>query len=372
MAPTSFEDVSAVIALYRPGPMSVNMHNDFADRKNGRKKVVYFHPDAEEVLGDTYGLMIYQESVMRVAQRFAGYTLAEADNLRKACGKKERALMEKERSKFELGCDTSGYGSDLGKQLFDIIENFADYAFNKSHSFGYGHICYQTAFLKANYPVQYFAALLTSVKDNLEKAAGYLVDARNSGITLGPPNINISDVDFTPQVTERVIYFGLSAIKGIGQAICERIVNERALNGPFESFHDFAMRVPADCLNKKSTESFIKAGAFDGLGHPRQGLMAIYETIVDDSLARRSDADQGVMSLFDVFDSEPGAKVNLDIPIPDMEYEKSVKLKFEKEVLGLYISDHPLFGLEGMLRKHATSTTSDLEDLEGGEIVTLA
>lgn len=372
MAPTSFEDVSAVIALYRPGPMSVNMHNDFADRKNGRKKVVYFHPDAEEVLGDTYGLMIYQESVMRVAQRFAGYTLAEADNLRKACGKKERALMEKERSKFELGCETSGYGSDLGKQLFDIIENFADYAFNKSHSFGYGHICYQTAFLKANYPMQYFAALLTSVKDNLEKAAGYLVDARNSGITLGPPNINISDVDFTPQVTERVIYFGLSAIKGIGQAICERIVNERALNGPFESFHDFAMRVPADCLNKKSTESFIKAGAFDGLGHPRQGLMAIYESIVDDSLARRSDADQGVMSLFDVFDSEPGAKVNLNIPIPDIEYEKSVKLKFEKEVLGLYISDHPLFGLEGMLRKHATSTTADLEDLEGGEIVTLA
>ncbi|MBJ7426981.1 MAG: DNA polymerase III subunit alpha, partial [Ilumatobacteraceae bacterium] len=176
MAPTSFEDVSAVIALYRPGPMSVNMHNDFADRKNGRKKVVYFHPDAEEVLGDTYGLMIYQESVMRVAQRFAGYTLAEADNLRKACGKKERALMEKERSKFELGCETAGYGSELGKQLFDIIENFADYAFNKSHSFGYGHICYQTAFLKANYPVQYFAALLTSVKDNLEKAAGYLVD----------------------------------------------------------------------------------------------------------------------------------------------------------------------------------------------------
>ncbi len=372
MAPTSFEDVSAVIALYRPGPMSVNMHNDFADRKNGRKKVVYFHPDAEEVLGDTYGLMIYQESVMRVAQRFAGYTLAEADNLRKACGKKERALMEKERSKFELGCETSGYGSELGKQLFDIIENFADYAFNKSHSFGYGHICYQTAFLKANYPMQYFAALLTSVKDNLEKAAGYLVDARNSGITLGPPNINVSEVDFTPLVTERVIYFGLSAIKGIGQAICERIVIERAMNGPFGSFHDFAMRVPADCLNKKSIESFIKAGAFDGLGHPRQGLMAIYESIISDSLARRSDADQGVMSLFDVFDSEPGAKVNLDIPIPDMEFEKSVKLKFEKEVLGLYISDHPLFGLEGMLRKHATSTTSGLEDLDSGAIVTLA
>jgi len=372
MAPTSFEDVSAVIALYRPGPMSVNMHNDFADRKNGRKKVVYFHPEAEEVLGDTYGLMIYQESVMRVAQRFAGYTLAEADNLRKACGKKERALMEKERSKFEQGCETLGYGSELGKQLFDIIENFADYAFNKSHSFGYGYICYQTAFLKANYPVQYFAALLTSVKDNLDKAAGYLIDARQSGITLGPPNINVSDVDFTPLVKERVIYFGLSAIKGIGHAICERIVAERQSNGLFDSFHDFAMRVPSDCLNKKSTESFIKSGAFDGLGHPRQGLMTVYESIVEDSLARRSDSDQGVMSLFDAFDSDPDVAVNLNISIPNIEFEKSIKLKFEKEMLGLYISDHPLFGLEGLLRKNATSTTLGLEDLDSGTIVTLA
>mgnify|MGYP003846964551 CR=1 FL=1 len=372
MRPTVFEDVCAVIALYRPGPMSTKMHTTYAKIKNNIEEPEYFHEDAREVLHDTYGLMVYQESMMRVAQKFAGYSLAQADNLRKACGKKDPKAMAAEEGSFVDGCEKTGYGRPLGEKLFGIIRGFADYAFNKSHSFGYGHICYQTAFLKANYPMQYFAALLTSVKDNLEKAAGYLVDARNSGITLGPPNINVSEVDFTPLVTERVIYFGLSAIKGIGQAICERIVSERALNGPFASFHDFAMRVPSDCLNKKSIESFIKAGAFDGLGHPRQGLMAIYESIISDSLARRSDADQGVMSLFDVFDSEPGEKVNLDIPIPDMEFEKSVKLKFEKEVLGLYISDHPLFGLEGMLRKHATSTTSGLEDLDSGAIVTLA
>ncbi|MFM8482180.1 MAG: DNA polymerase III subunit alpha, partial [Actinomycetota bacterium] len=371
MAPSSFEDVSAVIALYRPGPMGVNMHYDFADRKNGRQRVEYFHPDAEAVLGDTYGLMIYQESVMRVAQRFAGYSLAEADNLRKACGKKVRALMELERNKFEEGCETSGYGRSLGKQLFDIIENFADYAFNKSHSFGYGYITYQTAFLKANHPVEYFAALLTSVKANLDKAAGYLVDARNGGIELRPPNINVSDVDFTPQVSERIIHFGLSAIKGVGQVLCEKLVAERRANGHFESFHDFAMRVPTDCLNKKAVESFIKAGAFDCLGHPRQGLMAVFESIIDDSVARRAEADQGVMSLFDGVDEGEASGFGLDLPVPDIEFDKSVKLKHEKEMLGLYLTDHPLRGYGTVLARLANCTTVDLES-SPSEIVTLA
>ncbi len=375
MAPSSFEDVSAVIALYRPGPMGVNMHYDFADRKNGRQKVAYFHPDAEAVLGDTYGLMIYQESVMRVAQRFAGYSLAEADNLRKACGKKVRELMEKERSKFEDGCESSGYGRDLGKQLFDIIENFADYAFNKSHSFGYGYICYQTAFLKANYPVEYFAALLTSVKDNLEKAAGYLADAGKHGIDLRQPNINVSDVDFTPDVENNVIHFGLSAIKGVGGAICSRIVEERRERGPFASFHDFAMRVPQDCLNKKAIESFIKAGAFDSLGHSRLGLMTVFESVINDSIDRRSRAELGVMTLFDSAQSDATSdfeSASLDIPIPTNEYDKSFKLKMEKEVLGLYLSDHPLRGYESSLRRLATSTTADIDALDTGANVTFA
>ncbi len=370
MAPTSFEDVSAVIALYRPGPMGVRMHYDYADRKNNRKPVEYFHPEAQEVLGDTFGLMIYQESVMRVAQRFAGYSLAEADNLRKACGKKVRELMEKERSKFVEGCEKTGYGKNLGNYLFGIIENFADYAFNKSHSFGYGLVCYQTAYLKAVYPVQFFAALLTSVKDNIEKATGYLADARRQKITLLLPDINLSDVDFAARPAERTVVFALSAIKGVGSAVCARIVTERNANGPFASFHDFCMRVPTDCLNKRTIESFIKAGAFDSLGHSRRGLLAVFESIIDDSVTRRHEADQGVLSLFDSMDSSE-SNFSLDIEIPTLELERELKIKFEKELLGLYISDHPLWGHEGTLARRATATTVDVAELENNSVVTL-
>lgn len=307
---------------------------------------------------------------MRVAQHFAGYSLAEADNLRKACGKKVRELMEKERSKFVDGCDRTGYGSDLGNHLFGIIENFADYAFNKSHSFGYGLVCYQTAYLKAMYPVQFFAALLTSVKDNIEKATGYLSDARRQKITLLLPDINRSNVDFSARPEERSVVFALSAIKGVGDALCHKIVEERDANGPFVSFHDFCMRVPPECLNKKAVEGFIRAGAFDSLGHPRRGLLAVFEQIIDDALNRRHEADQGVLSLFDSFDAAD-AKAALDIPIPDLELDREVKIKAEKELLGLYISDHPLWGHEGTLARRATVTTADVAELSGGSMVTL-
>ena len=203
LAPTSFDDVAALVALYRPGPMAANMHNDYADRKNGRKPIEYLHPDLEELLGDTYGLMIYQESVMRVAQKFAGYSLADADNLRKACGKKIRELIAKEREKFVDGCERTGYGAELGTQLFDIIEPFADYAFNKSHAFGYGLVAYQTAYLKAHYPVEYLACLLTSVKSSLEKAAVYIAECRAMGIKVLPPDINRSVTDFAALAARR-------------------------------------------------------------------------------------------------------------------------------------------------------------------------
>ena len=204
MAPTSFEDVSAVLALYRPGPMSVNMHYDYADRKNERKPVEYFHDDAEEVLDDTFGLMIYQESVMRVAQKFAGYSLAEADNLRKAMGKKVREVMAKERDGVRGGLSRHRLRTALGKELFDIIEKFADYAFNKSHTFGYGLVTYQTAYLKAHYPVEYFACLLTSVKSNLDKAAVYLADCRSMGIKVLPPDVNRSEMNFAALAPDEV------------------------------------------------------------------------------------------------------------------------------------------------------------------------
>jgi len=221
LIPERFEDLSAVLALYRPGPMSANMHNDFADYKNSRKKIQYFHPDAADVLGDTFGLMIYQESLMRVSQKFAGFSMAEADNLRKACGKKIPEKMEEARGSFVAGCESTGYGVDLGEELFDTIVKFADYAFAKSHAYGYGLISYQTAYLKAHYPVEYMACLLTSVKANYEKAAVYLSDARTSGITVLTPDINRSGVNFEPIVNgdEQQIAFGLSAIRNVGEGL---------------------------------------------------------------------------------------------------------------------------------------------------------
>ena len=223
LAPTSFDDVAALVALYRPGPMAANMHKDYADRKNGRKPVTYVHPDLEELLADTQGLMIYQESVMRVAQKFAGYSLAEADNLRKACGKKIRSLMAIEREKFVDGCVSQGYGESLGTDLFDIIEPFADYAFNKSHAYGYGLIAYQTAWLKANYPVEYLAALLTSVKDNKDKTAVYLAECRAMGIEVLVPDVNRLARRLRrrlqPATETRRITFGLAAVRNVGEGL---------------------------------------------------------------------------------------------------------------------------------------------------------
>ena len=381
LAPTCIEDVAALVALYRPGPMAANMHYDYADRKNGRKEVTLLHPDMGEVLGDTYGLMIYQESMMRVAQRFAGYTLAEAETLRKAAGKKVREIMAKEREKFVSSCDKTGYGAELGTALFDIIEPFADYAFNKSHAFGYGLVAYWTAWLKANHPVEYMACLLTSVKDDKDKMAVYLAECRAMGIEVLVPDINLSASDFTAvrggqeaaaarlgrEVTGKgLIPFGLSAVRNVGEGLVERIVSEREAAGAFGDFYDFCNRVDPVVLNKRTMESLVKAGAFDSLGVPRQGLSMVFDQVVDRTLARRKEADQGVLSLFGgggdgsgpVFDDSR-------VPVPDQEFDKHTKLSFEKEMLGLYVSDHPLVGAEAALRRHADCTIVDLR--EGGE-----
>ncbi len=386
MAPNSFEDVSAVLALYRPGPMSVNMHYDYADRKNGRKPVEYFHEDAEEVLDDTYGLMIYQESVMRVAQKFAGYSLAEADNLRKACGKKIRELMAKERNAFEAGVERTGYGKDLGPQLFDIIEKFADYAFNKSHTFGYGLVTYQTAYLKAHYPVEYVACLLTSVKNNLDKAAIYLSDCRSMGIKVLPPDVNrsmsnfgaLATTELPPGVTLPVgspgaITFGLSAVRNVGEALVELLIAEREENGQFTSFHDFVERVPEPVLNKRTIESLIKGGAFDTLGHTRRGLLTVFEHIIDTTVKRRREREKGVMSLFGDWgdadgDTQSAGGDGFDerTEIPDLAFDKTEQLRYEKEMLGLYVSDHPLFGVEAALKRKVEQSVLDLQTMEDG------
>ncbi|HTZ07431.1 MAG TPA: DNA polymerase III subunit alpha [Acidimicrobiales bacterium] len=372
LAPTSFDDVAALVALYRPGPMAANMHRDYPDLKNGRKQLAYLHPDMEAILGDTYGLMLYQESVMRVAQKFAGYTLEEADNLRKACGKKIRALIAAEREKFVAGCDRNGYGTELGTRLFDIIEPFADYAFNKSHSYGYGLVAYQTAWLKAHHPVEYFAALLTSVKDDKDKTAVYLGECRAIGIEVLVPDVNRSAGEFTPLPGEdgaRRIVFGLAAVRNVGESLVERIVAERAANGPFLDVYDFCRRVDPVVLNKRTMDSLVKSGAFDSLGHPRQGLCLVLDEIVDRTLERRREEQAGIATLFsslEGFDTPggPGAVGYGDprVPVPDTEFAKAQRLAFEKEMLGLYVSDHPLRGFEGALARLTDCSIAELKD----------
>ena len=367
LAPTAFDDICALVALYRPGPMAANMHHDYADRKNGRRRVEFFHDDAADILTDTYGLMIYQESVMRVAQRFAGYSLAEADSLRKAMGKKIRSAMAAEEEKFVAGVAANGYEEGLGAQLFKIIEQFADYAFNKSHSYGYGLVAYQTAYLKANYPVEYLAALLTSVKSKLENASVYLNECRLRGIEVQVPDVNRSASDFTPVPHDdderaatgpgRIVY-GLSAVRNVGEGMVERVIAERGANGPYASFVDFAERVDIDALNKRAVESLIKAGAFDSLGHPRKGLLQVHEAIIDMTVRKRREHEAGVMSLFGEQSDSPSFDDRPDIG--EAEYERMQQLAHEKEMLGLYISDHPLKGMEARVRRLADCTIGDL------------
>jgi DNA polymerase-3 subunit alpha len=310
--------------------------------------------------------------MMRVAQKFAGYSLEKADDLRKACGKKNRDDMAKQRVSFESGCVAMGYGPVLGEKLFDSIEHFADYAFGKSHAYGYGFLAYQTAYLKAHYPVEYIACLLTSVKANYDRAAVFLADARASDIVVRTPDINTSGVDFVPVIDgeQKVISFGLSAIRNVGEALISQLVEYRLKNQAFTSFYDFADRAPISTLNKRTVESLIKAGAFDSLGHPRKGLLAVFEPIIENTLLRRRERDQGVMSLFGDND-DSGSGYSERIEIPQINYEKSEQLKIEREMLGLYVSDHPLRGVEGQLRRKVECSLIDLEEKPDGAFLKL-
>jgi DNA polymerase-3 subunit alpha len=375
LRPTQFEDVAALVALYRPGPMGTNMHNDYADRKNGRKPVSYYHDDVEEVLAPTYGLMIYQEQVMQVAQRLAGYSLSEADNLRKAAAKKQRDLMAQERSKFVSGCVSQGHSDAFATQIFDIIEPFADYSFPKAHATGYGLIAYQTAYLKANYPVEYLAALLTSVKTNKDQTAVFLNECRQLGIPVLVPDVNESESDFSVHpVDERggvrsAIRFGMSAVRNVGEGVVAQIVAARTSGGPFTDFYDFCDRVDPSVLNKRTIESLVKAGGFDSLGHPRQGLLHAFETIVDTVIDRRRNEAEGQFDLFSASgDTEVEAVVGSRVAIPDTEFAKPQRLGFEKEMLGLYVSEHPLMGAERSLRRHVDATIPELRELREGEL----
>ncbi|MGH9020072.1 MAG: DNA polymerase III subunit alpha [Acidimicrobiales bacterium] len=357
LAPTSFDDIAALNALYRPGPLSEGVHNDYADRKNLRQAVSFDHPDLEQILGETYGLMIYQEDIMRVATKVAGFSMSEADDLRKACSKKIREMIQAQRAKFVAGAEREGYGRALGEAIFNKIEPFADYAFNKSHAYGYAFIGYQNAWLKANYPVEYMAALLTSFREDKDKTAVYLNEARQMGITVAVPDVNQSIADYAPSTTEeRTILFGMAAVRNVGESLVDKIVAERAAGGAFASVYDFCRRVDPVVLNRRSMESLIKAGAFDSLGVTRLGFLLKVEEIVDVTLSRRKDLSLGISTLFASLDGGADDWEGTEVDIGDVEWDASVKLDFEREMLGTYISDHPLYKLVAALAARTDGT----------------
>ncbi len=364
MAPDSFADISAVIALYRPGPMGENAHNNYADRKNGRKPVEPIHPELseplQEILGDTYGLIVYQEQVMAIAQKVAGFTLGRADLLRKAMGKKNKEILDKEYIPFEAGMKANGFSVAAIKRLWEVLIPFSDYAFNRAHSAGYGVVSFWTAYLKANFPTEYMAALLTSVKDDKDKSALYLSECRRMGIKVLPPDVNESDAEYTPRGSD--IRFGLAAIRNVGEGVVASIKAAREAKGSFSNFGDFLAKVDANVCNKKTIESLIKAGAFDSLSHPRKGLMAIHLEAIDSVIeTKRAEA----IGQFDLFGGDTISQVaGLEIEIPNTEWDKSTLLTFEREMLGLYVSDHPLLGVEHVLRSHTDMSISEL--LEDG------
>jgi len=382
LKPTSFEDISAVIALYRPGPMGMNSHTNYALRKNGLQEIVPIHPELEEPLreslGITHGLIVYQEQVMFVAQKVAGFSLGQADVLRRAMGKKKKSELDKQFADFESGMIANGYSAAAVKVLWDTLMPFADYAFNKAHSAGYGVLSYWTAYLKANFPAEYMAALLTSVGDSKDKLGMYLSECRRMGIKVLAPDVNESFVDFTavPSAVEGTIgdiRFGLGAVRNVGANVVEGIRVARETKGRFESFHDFLAKVPLQVTNKRTVESLIKAGAFDSLGNTRRGLLEIHEDAVDSSVSRKRNEANGQVGFdFDSLWDEPQP----EHAVPDRpEWAKRDKLAFEREMLGLYVSDHPLAGLEIGLAKLADASITDVlagEVAADGEHVTVA
>ncbi|TWP50282.1 DNA polymerase III subunit alpha [Lentzea tibetensis] len=366
MRPDNFEDISAVGALYRPGPMGANSHTNYALRKNKLQEITPIHPALAEsladILGTTYGLIVYQEQVMAIAQKLAGYTLGQADLLRRAMGKKKKEILDKEFAGFEAGMIANGFPPDAIKTLWDILVPFADYAFNKAHSAAYGLVSYWTAYLKANYPAEFMAALLTTNSDNKDKSAIYLAECRRMGITVLPPDVNESEREFAP--VGKDIRFGLGAVRNVGANVIDSIIKARKEKGKFVDFSDFLRKIDALACNKKVVESLIKAGAFDSLGHPRKGLHMVHVEAVESVMITKKEEARGQFDLFGGGDDtgEDIAGV-FDVKIPDEKWESKHQLALEREMLGLYVSGHPLNGVEHILESYSDASIARI--LEG-------
>ena len=359
MKPDNFEDISALGALYRPGPMGVNSHTNYALRKNKQQEITPIHPELEaplaEILEPTYGLIVYQEQVQRAAQILAGYTLGQADLLRRAMGKKKKEILDKEFIPFRDGCRANGYSDRAIQAVWDVLVPFAGYAFNKAHSAAYGLVSYWTAYLKANYPAEYMAAVLTSVGDDKDKSALYLSEARRMGVKVLPPDVNASVATFAAVGTDA--RFGMAAIRNVGANVVDAIVATRKSKGEFTSFADFLRKVPAVVCNKRVIESLVKAGAFDSFGHPRKGLVLIHEQAVDSVIDIKRNEAIGQDSLFG---GDEQAEAAFEVAIPDAEWDKKTLLNFEREMLGLYVSDHPLLGIEHVIANGTDISVAEL------------
>jgi DNA polymerase-3 subunit alpha len=359
MRADKFGDIAAVIALYRPGPMA--SAPVYADRKTGRAPVTPIHPELAEplndILGDSYGLLVYQEDVMFAAQRLAGYSAGSADLLRRAMGKKKKEILDKEYEPFAAGMKANGYSDDAIKTIWDVMVPFSGYAFNKAHAAGYALISYWTAYLKANFPAEYMAGLLTSVAGDKDKSALYLNECRRMGIRVLTPDVNASMAMFTAVGDD--IRFGMAAVRNVGTNVVESIVAARKTKGAFTSFADFLRKVPVNVCNKRVIESLAKAGAFDEFGSPRRGLVLIHEQAIDTVIDVKRNEAIGQDSLFG---GDAETEATFEVPVPDGEWEKSILLGFEREMLGLYVSDHPLLGVEHIL---AAATDCSVAQLVG-------
>lgn len=376
MAPSHFGDIAAALALYRPGPMAANAHMDYAERSNGRQKITPIHPELQDaldpILGETYHLLVYQEQVMAIAQQLAGYSLGQADLLRRAMGKKKKEIIEKEFEGFRAGMTGRGFSEEACQTLWDVMLPFAGYAFNKSHTAGYGLVAYWTAYLKANYPVEFMAAQLTSIGDNKDKSAVYLAECRRMGIKVLPPDVNDSDRWFSAVGSN--IRFGLGAVRNVGANVVDSIIETRKNKGKFASFSDFLEKVSLVCCNKRTIESLIKAGAFDSSGQPRRALMAVHEEAVDAVTSLKRHEERGQFDLFGGMgdDSAPSETSPLaHLKIGEEEWARKQLLAYEREMLGLYVSAHPLDGTERILRKHAPRPIAAILDdpPNDGEVV---
>ncbi len=366
LKPDRFEQIMALIALYRPGPME--QIPTYIERKLDPSKVVYLHPALEDITKETYGVLVYQEQIVQMLQKLAGYTPGEADLVRKAIGKKKRDIMKKEEPRFIAGCAQTGLSEKEARKLWDLIQPFADYSFNRAHSASYAYVAYQTAWLKAHYPVEYMAALLTSVKDRKDDKPKYLHMARKMDIPVLLPDVNSSEIDFTPVGDS--IRFGLSAVRHVGEGVVEKIIEARRSKGEFTSFYDFCRKVDYACLNKKTVESLVWAGAFESLGHTRKGLAETFEGICQEVVTERKQQEAGQFSLFSSGgEPDPNGNGHHETPIPIDEYPKDYLLAREKEMLGLYVSDHPLLGVEGLLARMCDCPISALDSRPPGEVV---